>query len=63
MGLAYWSDDGINRRLADLLHTRGPSDVVVERTFRTPGAVDFILRHLRSENPVLVRGAINGVTR
>jgi hypothetical protein len=63
MGLAYWPDDGINRRLADLLHTRGPSDVVVERTFRTPGAVDFILPHLRSENPVLVRGAITGVTR
>ena len=63
MGLAYWPDDGINRRLADLLHTRGPSDVVVERTFRTPGAVAFILPHLRSENPVLVRGAITGVTR
>jgi len=63
MGLAYWPDDGINRRLADLLHTRGPSDVVVERTFRTPGAVDFILPYLRSENPVLVRGAITGVTR
>jgi hypothetical protein len=63
MGLAYWPDDGINRRLADLLHTRGPSDVVVERTFRTPGAVAFILPHLRSANPVLVRGAITGVTR
>lgn len=63
LGLAYWSDDQVNRRLTDLLHTRGPSDVVVERTFRTPGAVDFILPHLRSENPVLVRGAIAGVTR
>ena len=63
LGLAYWPDDEINRRLTDLLHTRGPSDVVVERTFRTPGAVDFILPHLRSDNPVLVRGAITGVTR
>ena len=63
LGLAYWPGDGINRRLTDLLHARGPSDVVVERTFRTPGAVDFILPHLRSENPVLVRGAITGVTR
>lgn len=63
LGLAYWPDDEINRRLADLLHTRGPSDVVVERTFRTPGAMNFSLPYLRSENPVLVRGAITGVTR
>jgi hypothetical protein len=63
LGLAYWPDDEINRRLTELLHTRGPSDVVVERTFRTPGAVDFILPYLRSDNPVLLRGAITGVTR
>jgi hypothetical protein len=63
MALAYWPEDETNRRLADLLRTRGPSDVVVEQTFRTPRAVDFILRGLRSDNPVLVRGAITGVTR
>jgi hypothetical protein len=63
LALGYWPDDDINRRLTDLLHTRGPSDVVVERTYRTPGAVDFILPYLRSDNPVLLRGAITGVTR
>ena len=63
LGLAYWPDDQIDRHLTQLLHNRGPSDVVVERTFRTPGAVDFILPQLRSENPVLLRGAITGVTR
>ncbi|MGD0871653.1 MAG: hypothetical protein ABSB88_19035 [Bryobacteraceae bacterium] len=63
LGLAYWPDDQVNRRLTDLLRTRGPSDVVVERTFRTPGAVDFILPRLRSDNPVLLRGAITGVNR
>jgi hypothetical protein len=63
LGLGYWPDDEINRRLTDLLHTRGPSDVVVERTFRTPGAMGFILPHLRSDNPVLMRGAITGVAR
>ena len=56
----YWPDDEINRSLAELLHTRSPSDVVVERTFRT---VDFILPYLRSDNPVLIRGAVTGVTR
>ena len=63
LGLAYWPDDETTRRLTELLHTRGPSDVVVERTFRTPGAVDFILPYLLSDNPVLMRGAITGVTR
>jgi hypothetical protein len=63
LALAYWPDDQVNRRLTELLHARGPSDVVVERTFRTPGAVDFILPHLRSDNPVLLRGAITGVNR
>ena len=62
-GLAYWPDDEIDRRLTEMLRTRGPSDVVVERTFGTPGALDFILPHLRSENPVLVRGAITGLNR
>jgi hypothetical protein len=62
-GLSYWPDDEVNRRLTELLHARGPSDVVVERTFRTAGAVDFILPHLRSDNPVLLRGAITGVNR
>jgi hypothetical protein len=62
-GLAYWPDDAVTRRLTELLHTRGPSDVVVERTFRTPGAVDFILPYLQSDNPLLVRGAIAGVNQ
>jgi len=63
LGLAYWPEELINRRLTELLHTRGTSDVVVERTFHMPGAVDFILPHLRSDNPVLIRGAITGLTR
>src|ERR1035441_6059306 len=57
-GLAYWPDDAVTRRLTELLHTRGPSDVVVERTFRTPGAVGFILPYLQSDNPLLSRGVI-----
>jgi hypothetical protein len=63
LGLAYWPDGEIGRRLTELLHTRGPSDVAVERAFRSPGAIDFLLPYLRSENPVLLRGAIIGVTR
>jgi hypothetical protein len=60
--LNFWPEDVIIRRLADLLRTRGPSDVVVERTFLTPGAVNFILPSLRSDNPTLLRGAVSGVS-
>jgi hypothetical protein len=63
LALGYWSEDQINRYLTDLLRKRGPSDVLVEQAFRSPGAVDFLLPHLRSQNPVLLRGAIIGVTR
>jgi hypothetical protein len=63
LGLDYWPEDEINRRLIELLHTRGPSDVLVERTIRSPGAVDFILPHLGSSDPVLLRGAVIGASR
>jgi hypothetical protein len=63
LALGYWSENEINRYLTDLLRKRGPSDVIVEQTFRSPGAVDFLLPHLRSHDPVLLRGAIIGVSR
>lgn len=61
LALDYWPENDINHRLTDLLHTRGPSDVVADRTYRTPGTVDSILPYLRSENPVLLGGAVIGV--
>jgi hypothetical protein len=63
LGLYYWPEDEIKRRLTELLPTRGPSDVVVERTVRSPGAAAFILPHLRSSDPLLLRGAVIGTTR
>ena len=63
LGLDYWPEDQINRRLVELLHTRGPSDVLVERTVRSPAAVDFILPYLGSSDPVLLRGAIIAASR
>jgi hypothetical protein len=62
-GLADWPADQIDRLLTDLLHKRGPSDVMVEPTFRTPAAADFILPDLQSTNPTLLRGDILGATR
>jgi len=63
LGLDYWPAEQIDRRLTELLRARGPSDVLVERTYRSPGAVKSILPYLRSTDPVLVRGATVGVTR
>jgi hypothetical protein len=63
LGLNYWPEAEINRRLTELLGTRGPSDVLVERTYRSPGAAYLILPHLQSTDPVLLRGATIGVTR
>jgi hypothetical protein len=63
LGLDYWPEDEVDHVLIELLHTRGPSDVLVERTIRSPGAVDFILPHLRSSDPVLLRGAIIATSR
>jgi hypothetical protein len=37
--------------------------VVIEPTFRTPAAADYILPDLQSTNPTLLRGAILGATR
>ena len=61
--LGYWPLDQVNPRLAELLRTRGPSDALVDATFRIPGAVDQMLPALRSDNHVLVAGAVLGVTR
>lgn len=64
LGLSYWADEEVHRRLVELLRTKGPSDAVVERTIqRSPELIDAVLPHLKSENPVLLRGAITGVYR
>lgn len=60
----YWSEEEVDRRLLELIRTKGPSDVVVDRTVhRRPDLVDPMLPHLRSDNPVLLRGAITGISR
>jgi hypothetical protein len=61
LALGYWPEDEINHYLTDLLRKRGPSDVIVQQAFRSPDAVDFLLPYLRSQNPVLLHGAILGV--
>lgn len=65
-GLSYWPEDSTSHRLLALLHTKGPSDELVQFLIRQP---EFLAAHaaeiektslpfLASDSPVLIDGAI-----
>jgi hypothetical protein len=57
--LGYWPDDEIQGRLKSLVRDKGPSDVVIDRTLSAaPELAEAMFRHLSSDNPVIVRGAV-----
>lgn len=63
-GLCYWLDDEVQSRLKSLARERGPSDVVIDRTLSaSPEIAEAMFRHLRSDNPVIVRGAVAAASR
>ncbi len=63
-GLGYWPDDEVQRRLSALARSKGLSDVVVDRTLSAaPELAEAIFRHLRSDNPIIVRGAVTAASR
>jgi hypothetical protein len=63
-GLGYWPEDEIRRRLRALVQTRGPSDIVVDRTLSAaPDLAETMLRYLESDNAILVRGAVTAASR
>jgi hypothetical protein len=63
-GLDYWPDDEIQRRLSELARTKGLSDVVVNRALSaSPLLAEAALSHLRSDNPILLRGAVAAASR
>ena len=61
--LDWWSEAEVERRLAEAIRTRGPSDVVIGRysTRPAPELIDPMLPYLQSDNPVLLRGALLGL--
>ncbi len=61
--LDWWSGAEVERRLAEAIRTRGPSDVVMSRysTRPAPELIDPMLPYLQSDNPVLLRGALLGL--
>ncbi len=60
----YWPQQEIDTRVAELVRTKGPTDVLVN-LIRSPkpGLMDSMLPYLASDDPVLLRGAILGVSR
>jgi hypothetical protein len=63
-GIGYWPDDEIRRRLSALVRTRGPSDVFVDRIMTSaPELAEAMFSHLRSDDPVIVRGAVTAASR
>jgi hypothetical protein len=63
-GLGYWPDDEVQGRLKSLARDKGVSDVVVDRTLSAaPELAEAMFRHLSSDNPVIVRGAVTAVSR
>jgi len=64
MGLGYWPGKEVEDRIAQLIRTKGPSDVIVH--LGVPLASDLIdpmLPYLRSDDAALLRGSILGISR
>jgi hypothetical protein len=64
MGLGYWPRKEIEARVAEVMRTKGPSDVLVNLGIPlAPDLIDAMLPYLKSDNPVVLRGAIVGIAR
>ena len=61
--LDWWPEAEMERRLAEAIQRKGPSDAVMGRysTRPAPQLIDPMLPYLQSENPVLLRGALLGL--
>ena len=68
VGLTYWPEPEAQAAVREAMRTRGPSDASVAFFFRRPGShdestVEASLPSLRSDDPVLLRGAVIAVQR
>jgi hypothetical protein len=59
MSLGYWPRTKVAALVAELIRTKGPSEVMVNLGIPlTPDLLDPMLPHLHSNDPVLLRGSI-----
>ena len=64
LALLYWPQEQVDREVAALIRTKGPSDVLANLIdSRAPDLVDAMLPYLASDDVVQLRGAIVGVSR
>ena len=62
--LLYWPQEQVDREVAALIRTKGPTDVIVNLIgTRRPDLVEVYLPYLASDDPVLLKGAIVGLSR
>jgi hypothetical protein len=62
--LGYWQEDEVLRRLSALARNRGPSDVFVNLTLSAgPEMAEAMFRHLSSDNPIILSGAVTAASR
>jgi hypothetical protein len=62
--LGYWPEDEVLRRLSALARNRGPSDVFVNLTLSAaPEMAGVMFRHLGSDNPIILCGAVTAASR
>src|SRR5262245_5252556 len=62
--LGYWSDDEVRDPLKSLVRDKGLSDVVLDRILSaSPELAEAMFLHLRSDNLVIVRGAVTAASR
>ncbi len=62
MSLGYWPRAQVVALLAELIRTKGPSDVMVNLGIPlTPDLLDPMLPYLRSDDQVLLTGSIRGI--
>jgi len=62
--LGYWPEDEVQRRLSALARNPGPSDVFENLTrSAAPEMAEVMFRHLGSDNPVILGGAVVAASR
>ena len=62
--LGYWPEDEVQRRVSALARNPGPSDVFLYLTMSAgPEVAEAMIRHLSSDNPIILSGAVTAASR
>ena len=62
-GLLYWPENRIKRFAVDVMRRRGPNELFLGQMGQSARALDALVPYLRSNNTVVLSGAIQGVAQ